>query len=39
MEDSDSEEDDDYENRRLRMKMYKKRKIEGDTLDALGICF
>ena len=36
MEDSDSDEDEDDEARRARRRMYKKRRIEGDTLEALG---
>ena len=36
MDDSESEDEDDYDNKRRREKMYKKRKIEGDTLEALG---
>ena len=36
LEDSDSDEDEDDETRRARRRMYKKRRIEGDTLEALG---
>ena len=37
MDDSDSDGDgEDYESKRLREKMNKKRKIEGDTLEDLG---
>ena len=36
LDDSESEDEDDYDNKRRREKMYKKRKIEGDTLEALG---
>ncbi|KAF9224303.1 hypothetical protein BS17DRAFT_779610 [Gyrodon lividus] len=32
----DSDEDDDDEARRIRQRMYKKRKVEGDDLEALG---
>ena len=32
----DSDEDDDDEERRIRQRIYKKRKIEGDNLEALG---
>lgn len=32
----DSEEDEDDNARRIRKRMYKKRKIEGDSLEALG---
>ena len=36
-EDSDSDVDEEDEAKRIRRRMYKKRKIEGDSLDALGI--
>lgn len=36
MEDSETDEDEDDEARRARRRMHKKRKIEGDTLEALG---
>ena len=32
----DSDEDDDDDARRIRQRIYKKRKIEGDSLEALG---
>ena len=37
MSDSDSDLEEDEETRRLRRRMNKKRRIEGDTLEALGV--
>ena len=38
LDERDTDEDeDDYENRRRRAKFHKKRRIEGDTLEALGM--
>ncbi|KAH7888042.1 hypothetical protein F5I97DRAFT_944152 [Phlebopus sp. FC_14] len=37
-EDDSEENDDDYEARRIRQRMHKKRKIDGDDLEALGRC-
>lgn len=36
MDDSDSDPDEDEDARQLRKRLYKKRKIEGDTLDSLS---
>ena len=37
MDDSESEQESDEENRKVRRRMQKKRRIEGDTLEALGM--